>query len=47
MVDPNSKIVQMAVKRWGDLEARKGKKLSISSENVTVCISVVFIILFN
>lgn len=38
MVDPNSKIVQSAVKNWGYLEARKGRNIGISSENITVCV---------
>jgi hypothetical protein len=37
MVDPESRIVQMAVKRWADLELRKGKNLSISPQTLTVC----------
>jgi hypothetical protein len=45
MVDPNDEIVQKAVKCWGDLEARKGKSLSISSENITVCIGAVYMFL--
>jgi hypothetical protein len=36
MVDPESRIVQMAVKRWADLELRKGKNLSISPQTLTV-----------
>jgi hypothetical protein len=34
-----------AVKKWGNLEAKKGKTLSISPENFTVRVCVVYIML--
>lgn len=36
MVDPQSEIVQMTVKRWSDLELKKGRNLSISPDKITV-----------
>ena len=36
MVDPQSMIVQMTVKRWADLELKKGRNLSISPDKITV-----------
>jgi hypothetical protein len=36
MVDPQSAFVQMTVKRWADLELRRGRNLSITSDKLTV-----------
>jgi hypothetical protein len=36
MVDPQSEVVQMTVKRWADLELKKGRNLSISPDKITV-----------
>lgn len=41
MVDPNSTIVEMAVKRWADLELRKGKNLGISPQTLTVSMALI------
>ena len=38
MVDPESEAVQMAVRRWQDLEMKRGKTLDITPETMTVCI---------
>ncbi|PSN42074.1 hypothetical protein C0J52_16393 [Blattella germanica] len=37
MVDPENEAVQMAVRRWADLELKRGKKLNITPETLTVC----------
>ena len=36
MVDPQSEIVQRTVKRWADLELKKGRNLNISPDKLTV-----------
>ncbi|KAJ9588777.1 hypothetical protein L9F63_017936 [Diploptera punctata] len=36
MVDPDSEVVQMAVRRWQDLEMKRGKALDITPETLTL-----------
>ncbi|KAJ4452356.1 hypothetical protein ANN_03889, partial [Periplaneta americana] len=41
MVDPDSEIVQMAVKHWGDLESRRGRSLGITPHDITVSMALI------
>lgn len=41
MVDPQSAFVQMTVKRWADLELRRGRNLSITPDKLTVSMALI------